>query len=827
MLIGSNSAYNYAVTKDIVRQVLGDYLQDGAYSQAGAIQILDAAVSTNLGKTKDLTTGAILAIGDVGTPAQETDVDELVTGVYSGTLPLSLDSATKAAALIQDLADVAVKNMKANTAGTTGFAAATMQARVNDISATLLGEIQASGANALLDDAVKGIVKGSKSLVANGVTLAATYAAISSSVSSDALSQAHAIAGIARTIKGDDLAARSEALTSFNGVSTADATNSAVFDGYFNSVNDPVVLTNLVTADPTHAEYIVLGAASLWPALSDGGVQAVVAGVPSLTLQQKKDIVSYVARAQNSKASKAAGAAVRAGGLTAQEALAAALPHTLSVYAASVVKQVIKDAPTVTAADIVTATIDTLEGAAAAKPEDDFKKAIATSITEVIKAKKADASNILAAGVAALANGSGYREAVAAAVGANDNKVSTAHIDALTTALTTAGASPEEIASVLKAEQVARLAKTNKAGALNLAQTEMRTGPATNLGAVLLGAGIVDKTLVNVLLAGALRNGTSLSSGDKSLLLAHAKSVNLAAEGDVQLAYDVASQVLADKDELFDIVDHRTLMAPKSAATIATAAAAAAPEYAHFVAHASGFRADKANIAKIPAAVIRGADMNSNTDENPSALAAIAAGFVCGIKEQKQIAATEEKMLAAGVTALVKAAMGYDKGLIASKANPTPSGSFRSVNITTGAAPTAANQPEYSSAGAVTGITSILSNVGDTAPSASLLIALRAAGKAVGKATNSQMTVIAQAAAQAAILVSGSAGYNVLAIADAIYKGAFNVTTAIPVGHPIAIAAQAGASEAALGNKGAGALGVLNYAHFNCQNSPVTDISNF
>jgi hypothetical protein len=235
----------------------------------------------------------------------------------------------------------------------------------------------------------------------------------------------------------------------------------------------------------------------------------------------------------------------------------------------------------------------------------------------------------------------------------------------------------------------------------------------------------------------------------------------------------------------------------------------------------------------VPLAIIQAVDMNANLNSNPSAIAAIAAGYISGIIDGKPDVAkagNEAKFLTAAMFAIVKASMGAGDSagsILAKGTTVQASGNFRSVHIDTGAAPTAANQPEYGSAAATTGAVSVLSNVGQLTPSAQLITVLKAAGKAAGKGLHNQATVIAQAAAQAAIFVTGQAGYDVIALATAIYQGQQNSTALLPLSHPIRTAALAGAAEAGLLNKGAGAPGVLDYAHFNTNNSPVTDISNF
>ncbi len=821
-------AYGAAVTKDVVRQVIGDYLGAGTYSQAGAISILDAALTVNNGKSNDVMAGAILAIGDVGTAINEAESDEYAAGALAKVGALSDDQPKKVVALIEGLAEQAIKNMKANAAGTTGFNAATLQATVNATAAGLIDAVEASGSVGLLSNAAKGIVKGSKALASNGVTLAPVYAAISAATAANADSQSFAFVGVCRTIVGTLVTEQDSASLAFGNTASILATKKGYFD-VANAVSSSRVstLSTLIQGDATNAAHYITGAVSIVSAIAGPGIASSIQYAPDNAT--KIAMVVAASRASNSQAAKAAGAASAAattGAISVGDALTAALSNTPALYAGAVAKEVTKASPLATEAALMTAAIDALEAAAAVHPEDNFKAGIVDVAAEISKIRKTapQLANIIAAGIGALPAGSGYAEAIAVAIGRQDKAGD--HVPALTAALTGIGASAAEIASVLKADQVAKAAKTNTKGALNLAQLEMRTGPVTNLGGILLAAGAVDKKLTNVLLANALRLGNSLTTPEKQQLLAHAKSVNKALEQDTQLAYDVATAVLADNDNdnLFEIVDHATLINPKGVATVATAAAAAAPKYAHFVARASAFRAGAANIAKVPLAIIQGADMNSNLTSNPSAVSAISAAFVCGIKDAKATSLIENKMLTVGMTAMVKAVMGIgDKGTAQAGTTP-PSGTFASVNIDTGLLG-ASDQPEYGSAAAVTGVTSILSNTGDLLPNAALIAALTGAGKAVGKAAHNQATVIAQAAMQAFVFVTGTASNAARdAIVAAIVAGSGAGSG------PIVNAANAGRTQALAGgpsNFGAGAAGVVNYAHFNCNNGPVTDIAGF
>jgi hypothetical protein len=854
LTIGANPLYAYPATKDIVRQVMTDFL-GAPYSLSGAQTIMNAALNVNNGKTNDVMGGLILAIGDVGTSGQEQDADDLTAAAFNTMAALSGDTTSKTAALVEGLADAAIKNAKPNSLGTTGFASGSVTARVTDIAVALIDATEASPAPWLLDDVVKGIVKSAKVLVpatAGGLNLDALITTIATTVAQDDASQAHAFSGIMRVTKGTDLTGPqgiNAVKAAFKaGSSLSDGAVEALANGYLTMGNTapasratalsqllagtPALNVTVTSDNAANLPFLAAGAAYFSAGLSKAIVTDIFTSPQGSAASNsiKMDVVAAISRAQSGGAAKAAGAAVAAaGGLSAADALAAALPNTTAANAGAVATEVTKAAPTTAASAITIAAINALTGAAGGNPENDFKAGIIDVTKSIVTLRKADAQTIANAGIAAAP--ASHRAAVAAALGAADNKVD--HTSMLVTAAGLAGLTAPELVSIQTAERVARQAKTSTKTALTMAQDEMRA-PGADVASVLLGAGVVNKLHVNVLLGGALRLGTSLTSGDKAQLLAHAQSLNKTGEADVRLAYDVATQVLASKDDLFDIVDNQTVINPKSVATIATAASAAAPEYAHFVARAAAFRSSPSTIAKVPAAIIQGADMNANLSSNPSAVAAIAAGFVHGIQDAKHSATLQPKVLAAGVTAMVKAAqITGDKGVLKISATTAASGNFRSVDIVSGAAPTGANQPEYGSAAATTGITSILTAPTDTLPNANLTAALTAIGKALGAgsaAKGSEILVAAQAAVQAFYFVTNSttpvSGAAVTAIVNAL-KAGLSATAQATMNAKLVVAANAGLAEAQAGHMGAGAAGILNYAHFNVNNSPVTDISNF
>ncbi len=812
-------------TLNAVQGVLEDYLPSNP-TQADVQLLLDAALLVNNGKSVDVMKALIVAIGKIGTSAQEGDSGAYAADSFGTVIGLTEDASTKAALLVQGLAENAIKNTKPNASGTLGYVAANLPATVADTATDLMAAAVASGSKFVIDDVARGISMGIKPLLSSGVTYNHGFTAIAGAVGSNPENKAHALAGMIRVLFDTDTAELAQAKAAFGN----NPLLNAVVDGYQltaaqlgGAAARQADFEAYATLNPTKAAHYALGAVYLSAGLVPLFVET---GMDNITLAaDKKQMLAFVSRAQNAQAAKAAGKAVQFGGLSFSNALEAALPNTVALYAGSVAKEVTKAATSASATDIVTAAVNALETAVSAGNENDFKGGTIDVIAEIMKLRKtpADFDAILAAGLAAANTGLGTREAVAAAVGRGDFK-STSHAAAIMAAIP-AGAERD---SVLEAESMARIAKTTPKLALSNALARINAVAPESLGAVVLGAGSVDAKLVEVLLASALREGYGpLTTPQKAQLLNHAKAVGKKNEVNIQLAFDTANLVLANTDELLDIVDHQMVKYSKSQPTIATAAAAAAPGYAHFVARAAGFRATSASVSKLPLAIIQGADMNANLTSNPSAVAAIGAGLICGIVDAKQGALNEPKLLTSAMFALVKAAMGAgDKGIIAVGTTVPASGTFRSVHIDTGAAPTGPNQPAYGSAGVVTGATSVLTNNTDTTASAALITVLKAAGKAVGNGTHSQMTVIAQAAAQAATFIAGS-GYDVLSLATAIFQGAFNTTAVLPANHPIRTAANAGRAEALANFRGAGAAGVANYAHFNCNNSPVTDILGF
>ena len=136
----------------------------------------------------------------------------------------------------------------------------------------------------------------------------------------------------------------------------------------------------------------------------------------------------------------------------------------------------------------------------------------------------------------------------------------------------------------MEAESMARIAKSAPQQAMNIALTRIRAVDIPSLGAVVLGAGAVDTLLVNTLLASALREGHGLlTPQEREQLLKHAKAVRKPFEAEVQIAYNTAMLVLADVDSLDAIVDHQAIKYPNAGPVLAAAAAAAAPQYGHYV----------------------------------------------------------------------------------------------------------------------------------------------------------------------------------------------------------------------------------------------------
>ena len=837
LFIGANKQINISVPKDIVRGVLAAYLPTG--SVAGAQMILNAALSVNNGKTNDVVAATILAIGDAGS-GFESSTDDIAEGTFTTVAGLSVDQPLKAIALVKGMAENLIKNTKTNAGGTIGYNAATMTANVTEAITDLMAIVVSSNSKFLTAAAAHGAIQGIapiNGLVTGNVAYLAAFNAVAAGVGANPENRLHALAGAIRPLKITQSSLYDDAKAAFG---NASATN-ALVAGYLAVQSDTGDNASRVAAllaangpyvgasnDPANAVSYAIAAASANGAYGPLAVTALY-GVGGVTTPQKTAILANVSRIQPLQAPKAAAAAVTAG-LAATTALEAAIPNTYASQVYNVTKEVAKAATSTTADVLATAAINAAETTLAANPENDHKSAVVDIIGALIATRKLEIPVITTAAFAAADAGTGTREQVAAALGRGDNKV--VHSTAGSTMmLAIAGYSTAEQNSVLAAERVARLAKSNGKTALNVALAEIRTVDITSLGGVIVGAGSTNNKLVNVVLTSALRQGYgTLTTNDEARLLRLAKAVNKKGELDVQLAFDTAKLVLADTDELYDIVHNQSVKYQKSVATVAGAAAAAAPGFAHFVARAAGKNAGTANAGLIATAIVDGADMHRTDANNPGAMAAITAGMMSGIFDQKNpVSADVEKMYVGAIKALIKTALiNGNKGTAWDKLIP-PTGTFRGVSLDAGqfgSGAIATGQPELGSAAVVTGAVSVHTTPASTAPSPMLIAILKAAGLAVKSTAHSQAAALAQAAGQAVSwITAGAAGTPYLtALAQAIYTGATGSTSAIPTNHPIYLAALAGKSEYQLGYKGAGAAGVLDYGHFNFNNSPVTDI---
>lgn len=819
----------------LVQKAMNVYLVDGDYSEEGALSILSGALGTESGSSADVIKGLILAVGEFGDEFQEAATGSLAAGLYVESFERTgYDDAVNAGKLVGAFAEAAVKSVV--KPGAKGYSPESFSGAVNSVAYELVRAVLESNSDLVLSDVSTGVMKGYKALLATKlVGYSDGFQSISSALADASLGQrASAVLGASKVFAASDTVNFELLKAAFDSVPETNA----VADGFKATLGNTggaasrvAGFTTYASANPLLAPYYALGAVGASAALSPA---IVTAGMGSLSNTETKSLLLEVlSREVPEQAAKSSAAAVSAvGGLSAEQALNASLPNAISLYSGSIVKEVAKVSPATSTSLLASTVINALTSAPAVGPEDDFKSGVIDGISEIMKLRKGsgDFTSIINSGIAAGYGTSMVCEAVAVAIGRGDAKVD--HSAVLTEALISQGASSDEIQSVLLAERVSRISVVSKAP-IKTTLAEIRNAPISSLAAAVLAGGAVDEASTPIFLAAALRQGWGSASYEQNLdILKSAKSVSKKLEDDIQIAYETAEKVLADSDQLFEIVSNQTIKFPKRGVVVAAAAAAAAPGYANFVARAAGFRATTATVGKLPAAIFDAADMDANLNSNPSAAAAISAGFVSGIIDQKQSAVNQEKLLAAVVFALVKEASSYGfKGT--PKVGTTPaSGGFRTVDILTGAAPTSSTGAEYGTAAAVTGATSVLSNTGDNGlfalnNSSPLYVMLRAAGKAVGKAVGSQMTVIAQAAAQAAVWVSGvGAIYDVSNIAIAISQGAFNTTSLIPDSR-ILEAANSGKAEALLGFKGAGAAGVVDYAHFNTNNSPVTDISNF
>jgi hypothetical protein len=348
---------------------------------------------------------------------------------------------------------------------------------------------------------------------------------------------------------------------------------------------------------------------------------------------------------------------------------------------------------------------------------------------------------------------------------------------------------------------------TNKKNFFNFSLKALRdadTDTDVEALAILTAAGLIDAKNTQAV-AAALLAETPVSVND---IRAQALALNPKAAAGVNLAIDAANGIKNNPNNIFEIVDHLTQQNPKQGVDIATGAAAIRPDQAHIVMHASAFRnpgkAGKATTA-IFGVMLRDADAtpgDDDIDNTVAAAAAVAAAGTCGILAAQS--PKQEALLKSFVASATKAA------LLLTGNGSEGAGNFQQSD--NGGSPTLTTQK--GPAGVTTGAISQLVNTGATSLSPTALAVITA----IAKTAKAYGLEIAQAAGQAARAIAGASFTGAAAIGAAVAAGAggsaANYTNA----------ANFGIAQAASSIVGAGAAGVVNYAHFNATGAPVTSI---
>lgn len=367
-----------------------------------------------------------------------------------------------------------------------------------------------------------------------------------------------------------------------------------------------------------------------------------------------------------------------------------------------------------------------------------------------------------------------------------------------------------------------------------------------------------------------------------------AKGISPSLAAKVKMTVEVGRHVKTTPGDMFDYLDQQIYQNPTLLAEIVTGSTIVAPQYAHIVASAVGFKASAKVASVVPLlfnyAHITTSDPNlpnaplaGSYDNRVDASAAISAAVTSGILSAKGglktgssavvLAATEIKNLKAAVTAMVKQVMNVS-GNTSLSSTYLPGGGEGEDNFlqSDGSAPQLSGghlvggferTKQNGAAGVVTGfMTQIIKSSDTTLPSGAtgLAGAVLTAAITVVKADVPKMLAISQAAAQAARSIA--AGFSatgesdiVTAVLNTFLKKINGVMVSIddPL-HPnyvgndklangklnpyfdlknkIANAVRFGVLAAAENIPGAGAAGVINYSvSFNSPtNSPVTNI---
>ena len=810
---------NYAdKVKDIVKLIATN-------TPALAEDAVIGATAANPAKVADAASGAILGI-ILSTAAGTADYGDIA----DGTVTLSTDAA------IEKIAKAAVSATKKSPTSTPINAVKVAQA--------ITIAVKADGVTLYLDALARGLVGGAASITP---TSQADVAAATLDLMTGAYGNVRSVAEIAtgalkalpvgsagytavlNALKGSTVGA--SYVASINAVDAA-------HQGLRNapSGGEGAALQTALTATyATQLEAFMIGAVENKSSKSADLVTALLtdpdAGTPSNAVKQA--VVGAAVRGKFSNAGKVTTAAINASSnaLSRSLTVAAAIPNATYDYAGAIAGAAVKT----TTALSNTGTVgddqadDVASAALSAAVAAGYQGAINDIALQAAKAKKLEASAIVQTMITN-ADSAGWREAIVASAVLN-NKADIANIKIGAAAgAAAAGSSNFEKASLALTADITLNAKTFNKVIFDSAVGDYfgldidvngTPTPATQFTkAFLFGRGSVNSKIAGPLLALAMKYNTGTETN--ASLLAIAKSIFKKNAPVLNIQYTIIQDALANPDQLFDLVDHETATnLAKYSPDIAAAAAAARPEYAHIVARAASFRSP-ANAGKIGAAAITYAHMKSNRDasgapildpNDPAAVAAISAATILGIKDAKLPTAPTDKELAAvkaAAGALVKAAIGLDD-------NDT---TFRQSD---GGAGTFVPSKAKGTAGAVTGIIAEIAGYGGSSTTTLSTLAATAITAAV-KADKKSSLEIAQAAAQALQFVyqlNGGVGQISFeaAIVSALSAGG-------AVGN-IANAVHFGVTEAVALHYGAGAAGILNYAHRSGLLPAITSLENF
>ncbi len=820
-----------------------------AADTAHASEIVSAGVQYKPEKAKDIliavatgsptASSAAVAAASIVAPAKAADIalgaikGLIVNGANNGQMGDAAAAALNADTreLIEGVAKAAVSSTKKSSTQNTS---ATEVASA--LMAALLLDANTSNAELYLDDVARGAVAGvggfaSTSASDIATAMAAKFATAPSGVQTAANKALFAMGALKSSIINDagtsGFVAVRNALTAALASSSADILAGAKVQQYLRQQDllghtDAQLITDyqlqLTAGDYENAYAFITGALQVKKGLAaalvtasftdaqaatgfttnaDAKKQAFVAGATTANIGAVGEVVSNAITA--------------AGGLAPDLAVAAAIPAATDLQSGQAVTAAIKNGgrtalSTPAAQGVLSAAISAANSAG-------YQRALPDIALAAAKARKDIDDDLVATAIASVP--SGWEEAVAAFIVAPNSKEASVKAAAIAAATTK---NPALTASVTLALNIAIAGKANSKTLYDDAIASLNGGGSALPRAVIFGAGAVNTELAVPLMAAAMRLKTG---GDTdAALYNYALSLNKKNETAMKAAFETAQDAIAHPDNLFDLVDHKALTNPKSSVEIATAAAAARPEYAHYVARAASFRSP-ADVGKIATAIIQFAHMRTNHADDPAAVAAISAATVLGLKDAHS--SKETTLMASAISGLVKGCLLFTNDYNAGKDDKNGlQGDTATFDEATGAGNTIADvvsKRSKGTAGVITGAVAQLQATGATSLDALSKIALTAAAKAI-KDHGLAFAQAAGAAAQAAAAAGSAMFTDFAGIAAALVAGGATDTG-------FANAAQVGAAQYTAHYYGAGAAGIMNYAHHSGLNSPVTSLSDF